>query len=130
MDEEINAVIRRAELKRYLNEDELTFSDIEREEILVERKLLEQGVLRERDLVIRKNREMIKTLARKNLNPKKHSRIYRTFLVISVIWLIITLAFSENMAGFTEDFPRFLATSGILNIPLIIGWSVWWIRRA
>jgi hypothetical protein len=129
MDEEINAVIRRAELKRYLNENELTFSDIEREEILVERKLLEQGVLRERDLVIKKNREMIKTLARKNLDPKKHSRIYRTFLVISVIWLIITLAYSEHQAGFT-NFHQFLTMSGILNIHLIIGWSVWWIRRA
>ena len=66
MDEEDERLVRRAELKHYLTEEELTLPDAEREVLLVQRKLVDQGLLNEMDLIA--NRDAINDLARKNLS--------------------------------------------------------------
>jgi hypothetical protein len=47
--------IPRQELKQYLNEDELTLPDTEREELLTQRKLVNRGLPGQMDLVENKN---------------------------------------------------------------------------
>jgi hypothetical protein len=65
----IDEAIHRAELKRYLSKDELTLPDEEREVLLLERKLVDSGALREEDLFINKNalRDSVKKTVPKDL---------------------------------------------------------------
>jgi hypothetical protein len=45
-------LIRRAELKHYLTPDELTLPDVQREKLLLQRKMVDSGLLRESDLAL------------------------------------------------------------------------------
>jgi len=49
----------------------------------------------------------------------------RIALAISVAWILIVLAFANDRQGFIVPFSTLI---GIL--PVLIGWAVWWIRRA
>ena len=56
--------IPRQELRQYLSEDELTLPDTEREEILIQRKLVNRGLPDQMDLITSKNG--VRDLAGKN----------------------------------------------------------------
>lgn len=64
MDKELKELIHRHELKHYLSEDELTLPDERREELLLQRKLVDEGFLSEMDLII--NKESIQKVAKKS----------------------------------------------------------------
>jgi hypothetical protein len=49
----------------------------------------------------------------------------RIALAISVAWILIVFAFANDRQGFIVPFSTLI---GIL--PVLIGWAVWWIRRA
>ena len=49
----------------------------------------------------------------------------RIALVLSVVWILMFFAFANDRQGFIVPF---LTLIGIL--PVLIGWAVWWIRRA
>lgn len=50
-----NEILHQAELKNYLAENELLLPDIERERLLIQKKLVDLGLLREMDLVANNN---------------------------------------------------------------------------
>lgn len=59
----LKEIIHRVELKHYLSADELTLPDKDREELLLQRKLVDQDALREMDLIV--NREGIQDAAKR-----------------------------------------------------------------
>ena len=63
----IDETIRKAKLKKYLNEEELLLCDTDRERLLIERELLEVGAIQEMDLIVNNfNKEAKRSAAKIN----------------------------------------------------------------
>lgn len=68
----------------------------------------------------------------------KLSKKLKSWIVISVVWIILSSLFAGQNAKHTNfdsfrdelDVQQFITLSVILNIPLIIGWGVWRVRRS
>jgi len=65
-------VLHRAELLHYLSDEEMTLPDVDREALLLERKLLDSGALREQDLI--GNRAWIREQAIKEAKERNRIR--------------------------------------------------------
>ena len=53
------------------------------------------------------------------------SKVAKTFVVISIVWLVLVYVFLDSTSMFF-NMGEFLFLGGL---PLIIGWGIFWIRR-
>lgn len=70
MEKDLEEAIHREELKHFLTKDELTLPDQEREELLIQRKWVDQGIISELD--ISANRSAIQQAARKSASSRNN----------------------------------------------------------
>ena len=93
VDKENKEMLHRTELKYYLTIDELTLPAKKREELLLKRKLIDQGILREMDLSA--NSDAIREAAEKNIEVGAVCRLLCTsdsaakLLITYMILLVI-----------------------------------------
>ena len=106
MDRNDEQELHRIELKHYLSEDELTLPDVEREELLLQRKLVDRGLLDEMDLIA--NRGVIQDAARKSASSRNRFDFWswlNTFPTwVQWIIMIIGLLVLSSLYNFTKDF--------------------------
>ena len=75
-------------------------------------------------------------------NMTKLSKKVKAWVVVSIVWFLLVCAFAAGEAqyradplsyyGNTEsgfDIGEFLTISIVFNIPLVIGWGIWWVKR-
>jgi|TARA_B110000967_G_C18736274_1_gene485271 uncharacterized membrane protein len=53
----------------------------------------------------------------------KMGKTAKTFVVLSVVWMLIIYAVAADGYGFDE------ASFVVGIIPLVVGWGIYWIRR-
>lgn len=100
MEKETEELLHQEELKYFLTKDELTLPDIKREELLIQRRWIDRGIISERDLSV--NMPAIKKAARKvvaSRNKFNFSSWVSTLpewvmgvIVMSVLFLIIFIS--------------------------------------
>ena len=54
----------------------------------------------------------------------KMGKTAKTFVVISVVWILMIYALASGTYGF--DVGAFI---GLGIIPLVIGWGIYWVRK-
>ena len=61
----------------------------------------------------------------------KFSKKVKIWAVISVVWFLNILMYAARTSSYSPDFNviQFTVFIIILNLPLIIGWGIWWAKR-
>ena len=54
----------------------------------------------------------------------KMGKTAKTFIVISIVWILMIYALASDSYGFDE-----VSFIGLGIIPLVVGWGIYWVRR-
>jgi hypothetical protein len=110
--DELHNKIHKEKQRIYLSEEEQRLPEFEREKLLIERELVDKGILREQDLVLANNKDFIQAAARDSqskLNGGDKTSFKEKIMRISVwlfspVMLLIFLKYPDEVAHLSEQF--------------------------
>jgi len=95
--DDVDELLHRAKLKHYLSEEELLLPDKEREKLLIQRELLDSGLLRDPDLI--GNEDQISRAAMDSASKRNGTNSW-----LEENWIVILVIFFIALGVFLGDF--------------------------